>query len=363
MNMKKIKEGIPAYIRIKKELKRYILSGEVNSLSEREIIYKYNVSTTTARRVLNELEDEGLLERKVGYGSIVRHPGKSLTKELGIIFFNIYDSREPFISGIVRGIEEEARKENYHLHIYTTREKSILSNKNSIFYHIISKRKIDGIIILSPISVADVRFFVEERIPVISVYNVYPEEGITCVSFDFKTAIKDVCERLRILGKRKIVVITGAKGKEWIKRSREYVIEGYKEFLRRYGIKYEDGLIKDEVVSQQDGYRVMEEYYSLSEDKRPDALIFVSVSAGEGALRFIKERKIDNRELEIIPCVDRHISHQFYIYLPYENLGNVAFELLKKYVVGEKREKIFLPVEVVYKRHNIPVLSEPYGSV
>lgn len=357
--MEKLKEKTPIYARIKQELKEDILAGETKIFSEREIIYKYNVSNTTARRVLNELEDEGLLERKRGYGSIVRTPGKSLNKELGIVFFNIYDSREPFISGIVKGIEEKAREENYHLHIYTTREKPILSNKNSLFYHLISKRKIDGLIILSPLSLADVRFFVKERIPVVSVYNVYPID-ISSVSFNFKDAIKDICEILWSSGKRKIAVVTGAEGKEGIKRSREYVIEGYKEFLGSKGIRCEDGLIKENVITQEDGYKIMEEYHSLSEDKRPDAIIFVSVMAGEGALRF---KYSDNWKPLVIPCVDRYISYPFYIYLPYEKLGGVAFELLKKQIIERKTEKIFLPVEVVYSRDNIPVLSEPSSSV
>ncbi|MCX8082931.1 MAG: GntR family transcriptional regulator [bacterium] len=359
--MKMLKE--PAYIRIKQELKRGILSGAVKSFSEREIIYRYNVSNTTARRVLNELEEEGLLERKVGYGSIVKTPGKSLNKEVGIVFFNIYDWREPFISRIVSGIEEEARNDNYHLHLYTTREKPILSNKNSTLYHIVSKRKIDGLIILSPLPSSDIRFFIEERIPVVSVYNVYSDKEVACISFDFNSTIKDVCEILYGLEKKKIVVAVGGEGRLGIKRSREYVIDGYKEFVEGKGVVYEGGFIKENVITQADGYELMREYYELSEGIRPDALIFVSVMAGEGAMRFMKETKTDGWKPTVIPFVAMHISYPLYIYLPYERLGKVAFELLKKQIFEKKREKIFLPVEVVYKRSNVPVLSEPGGSV
>ncbi|MCX8083198.1 MAG: hypothetical protein N3D17_07430, partial [bacterium] len=217
--------------------------------------------------------------------------------------------------------------------------------------------------ILSPLPSSDIRFFIEERIPVVSVYNVYPEAEVSSVTFNFKDTIKSLCERLWEEGKKKIAVVVGAKGGETTKRSREYVIEGYEEFFVRKRISSKEWLIKDDVITQADGYKAVKEYCSLPEYKRPDALIFVSVMAGEGAMRFMKETKTDGWKPTVIPCVDRHISYPFYIYLPYEKLGSVAFELLKKQIFEKKTEKIFLPVEVVYKRENIPVLSEPGGSV
>jgi DNA-binding GntR family transcriptional regulator len=48
------------YIEIKEILKKEILSGRLNLLSESKIIHQFKVSSTTARRVLNDLEEEGV---------------------------------------------------------------------------------------------------------------------------------------------------------------------------------------------------------------------------------------------------------------------------------------------------------------
>jgi len=66
----------PLYKGIKEVLKNDILKRKIGLLSESKIIHQFKVSSTTARRVLNELEEEGFIERKVGKGSIVVLPFK-----------------------------------------------------------------------------------------------------------------------------------------------------------------------------------------------------------------------------------------------------------------------------------------------
>ena len=61
----------PAYIKIKEIIREQIFSshGKAHFLSESQIIGDFRVSATTARKVLDELQNEGLVERKVGKGS------------------------------------------------------------------------------------------------------------------------------------------------------------------------------------------------------------------------------------------------------------------------------------------------------
>jgi GntR family transcriptional regulator len=67
---------LPLYYQLKEEIKVKILSGILKEgdmiSSERELSEKYNLSSTTVRRALNDLVHENLLERKAGKGSFVR---------------------------------------------------------------------------------------------------------------------------------------------------------------------------------------------------------------------------------------------------------------------------------------------------
>ncbi|MGT2833170.1 GntR family transcriptional regulator [Streptococcus halotolerans] len=65
----------PKYLRLKKTLQSQILSGNFQEgdkfHTESELVTAFNVSSITAIRALNELEKEGLVERKQGVGTFV----------------------------------------------------------------------------------------------------------------------------------------------------------------------------------------------------------------------------------------------------------------------------------------------------
>ncbi len=74
----------PKYIRISGDIKKEMELGKVRPgsrvYSEKEIIDKYNVSTTTARKALDFLKNEGLIERIQGKGTFAKH--KKVTRSL-----------------------------------------------------------------------------------------------------------------------------------------------------------------------------------------------------------------------------------------------------------------------------------------
>lgn len=80
---------IPLYYQLKDDIKKKILKGDFQEgdllPSEREFSERYDISSTTIRRALNDLVHENFLERKAGKGTFVRR-GKvkrDLRKVLG----------------------------------------------------------------------------------------------------------------------------------------------------------------------------------------------------------------------------------------------------------------------------------------
>ncbi|GAB6179244.1 GntR family transcriptional regulator [Desulfotomaculum defluvii] len=69
----------PLHFQIKEELREEIMSGVwsngENFPTDKQLIEKYEVSSTTIRRAVSELVNEGLLERRPGKGTFVRTIG------------------------------------------------------------------------------------------------------------------------------------------------------------------------------------------------------------------------------------------------------------------------------------------------
>ncbi len=84
-----IDQFLPKYYRISEEIKTLIKNGtlepEMKVPSENEIISKYGVSNTTARKALLELEHEGFVSRVRGKGTFVNNGivDRSVTRILG----------------------------------------------------------------------------------------------------------------------------------------------------------------------------------------------------------------------------------------------------------------------------------------
>ena len=345
----------PAYIKIKEIIREQIFSshGKAHFLSESQIIGDFRVSATTARKVLDELQNEGLVERKVGKGSFVIPFSEREIKDLGIIFFNIYDPSEPFISEVARGIEEKAMDKKYHLHLLTTRNKPISQNHQSALFHLISKRKIDGLFLLSPIPASDLIFLQKEKIPFVVVGNNYLDMEVSTVLFNHKKTIKEICKRLLKLGYKKIGLITGPKEKNGIQRSGNFIFSGYQEFLKQNNLLYDKRLFKEKEYSEEQGYQSMEELYLLPQNDRPDVIIIASslVGTGRGALRFVEKKK--DWQPFIILYTDEEINYPCYILTPCEEMGRIAFRLLEKHLEDyvAKAEKIFVPLKIIFPKN------------
>ena len=80
---------LPLYYQLKEKIKENILNGTFKEgdllPAERELSEKYNLSSTTVRRALNDLVYESFLERKAGKGTFVRmrRVKRDLRKVLG----------------------------------------------------------------------------------------------------------------------------------------------------------------------------------------------------------------------------------------------------------------------------------------
>jgi len=316
----------PKYEEINEILKKEIKENKIMFLSEREIIHRFNVSSITARRVLNELEEEGYIERRAGKGSIVIKK----VNEIGIISYNIREAFSSFIPEIIEGIEEEAERNGYYIHLYTTKKRSIIQTK-CILYNLINKKRIGGVLILSPLPVEDIRFLKEKGIPFVVIANYYPDIECSYVIYDYKGITKKICRMLYKEGKRRIGILISQKGEYGAKRSGDLIYDGYEEFLKEEGIN-------ERVVVEIKGKVDMKELIDLM--KRVDVMIVGSTSVSDNIL----ERGLKGN---FILYTHQNIDDPQVIYFPLKDYGRIGFEILDRLIKGEKEDiKVILKPEI-----------------
>ncbi len=108
------------YKQFEEGLRGQILRGELllGTLlpSETQFCRDYGLSRVTVRKALDRLAADGLIRREVGRGTFVndprRHPSSSALALFG--FVSIGDAT-PFALEILRGVEDAARREGYHV--------------------------------------------------------------------------------------------------------------------------------------------------------------------------------------------------------------------------------------------------------
>jgi len=316
----------PKYVKIKEIIKEEIEGKRINILSEREIIHRFNVSSITARRVLNELEDEGYIERKVGKGSIVI---ERELNDIGIIFYSFKEPGSFFIHQVIEGIEEKSEKNNYHLHLYTTRKKSITETKNTL-YHLLNKNKLKGLIILSPLPENDIKFLKENKIPFVVIANYYPEIDCSYVIYDYKGVTRETCERLYKKGARKIGIVISKKGEYGAKRSGDLIYDGYEEFLNNKDIKEEI------VIETKDGVNINE---ILENIRKVDFMIIGDMEVSDKII----EKGINGNFV----LYTYKEGYGMGVFFSFKEYGRIGFDVIDRIMKGEKENiKIKLKPEM-----------------
>ncbi|MCM8807554.1 MAG: GntR family transcriptional regulator, partial [Candidatus Omnitrophica bacterium] len=114
--MKKIIEYQPKYKQIKEILKERIIKGKyaegTKMPSENQLVKEFGVSKHTILKALTELINENYIYRIQGKGTFVCESKKRKKNKIAII---VYHSENIYFSKIIRGAEDYAKSNNYHL--------------------------------------------------------------------------------------------------------------------------------------------------------------------------------------------------------------------------------------------------------
>ncbi len=204
------------------------------------------VSKRTVSRVINDSPKVGKQTRArikkiiddLGYSPDVQARG--LASRRSYLLGLIYDRPDAFyIDKVLRGILSVCREAGYELVVHPCDYHSETLTREALSF--VARLKLDGVIVLPPISEDDqlAAALEDEHVRYVRLASIPLDKPEHVVISNERVAVAEMTEYLVQLGHRRIGYITGPKG---LISTRER-LEGYRQALAGQGIEYDEGLV------------------------------------------------------------------------------------------------------------------------
>lgn len=216
------------------------------SITIYDIAKMADVSVATVSRVLSKSDypvSAELRERVLKVAEKHRYIPNMLGKQLktnknmmiGVIIPTITN---PFYPAVVLGVEEMARKNNYHVLLSNSMQDPELED---IYLEAIFERQIKGLVISSISNNRELlKNLMDRGLKVVALDQKLDLEGVGQVSFGFRKGGYLATKFLLDKGHRKIAYVTAPLNRY----SRKNIYSGYKDALEEYGVPLNDDFIQ-----------------------------------------------------------------------------------------------------------------------
>ena len=300
----------PLYHQLKLQIKTGIKKGKIfpgqKISSERELMQKYNLSYYTVTHALNDLVQEGYIKRIQGKGTFINDPSarKRLDKKhlnlIGLTFPHLDANRILYTSRIIKGAEEEARKNGFQLIISNDEDDKEMERKHIEGFY---RNGVDGIIIQyigERVNIDCLEKLKKENVPFILVDHYTPYIETDYVTSDNLLGAYSVTKKLIELGYRRIFYIGDDENQSAVIERRK----GWEKALKERNLK-----ISSNFLGQARFPDYIETAYHLAKDKFSDApshffaVFAVNPPALLGVWKAIQDLGMDTQHLTL-SCFD-----------------------------------------------------------
>lgn len=326
-----LEELAPKYAQITSAIRQAIADGRWKPgdqlPTESELLEQHHVSRITIIHALRLLEVEGLIMRRQGKGSFVTERARA-TREIGVIFFNIFDLTHPFLAGLLMGIEAGFdRQPGYRTHLFPI--KTGIDDHETLLTRAISKGELYGLLVVSPIRQNDMKLLKRSGNRAITVGIQYRRPLFPAVLIDLVKLNTLATEHLLNRGHRRIGIILGNRANREVFPGGLRAFQGYRAALAARHIPLDATLIRE--VSPSEGTAYQEIRTLLELPSRPEALVITSPFVLSEALRALNDLKMHYPEdIDIVAGADRPDLYPFpTIHLPIFEMGRMAADMLK----------------------------------
>jgi len=286
--------------------------------------------------------------RELGYRPNI--VARSLRKKrTGIIGLVLSDIANPFFPEIARGVEERAREYGFNVILCNT-DADPFQEKESI--EILLSRQIDGLIITSAHSTANLNDYLREDCPIVLV-NRDPFPGrFDFVGIDNISSARMAVNHLIKLGHQRIAFIEGEP--ESPASFGRY--EGYKKALQEAGFSLQENYVKIGYLKYEGGYRVMISF--LKELPPPTAVFCANDMMALGAIDACAEKGVKvPQDVAVVGFDDMWIASLKAVQLttvrqPRYQMGVKAVDLMIERIQGKRGEikRVILSTKLIIRQ-------------
>lgn len=301
-----------------------------------------NVSKKTVSRVINEspfVREETRtrvteIMQRVGYSPDPQARGLAFRRSflVGLIYDN---PNAPYVINIQEGALAALRRKGYELVVHPCdRHSPEFQNEIS---RLISRQKIDGVILLPPVSEIDslAQLLKKIKCPYVRVLSAPLDEPENLVLSRDRESSAEVAEHLARLGHTRIAMISGpAQGY----RSSFERVTGFKQALAERGLKLEPHYMVEGAYTFESGAACAEHLLSMS--PRPTAIFAGNDETAAGVYRtaYLRGLKIPD-DLTVVGFDDSPLASRLCPSLttmrqPIRDMGRVAAEKLIAKIAG-----------------------------
>jgi LacI family transcriptional regulator len=339
------------------------MSKQKNKVTIREVAQRADVSVATISRVFN---DSGLVTEKtrdrihkimeqMRYipNASARSLSRNKTETIGLLLPDLYGE---FFSEIIRGADEIAHKEKYHLLVSSSH-----SNKEELKTAIkMMSGRVDGFIVMSPHLDTDTLLTPQlSLVPTVILGSSVSTSAFkyTSIRIDNIGGAKLVTQHLIELGHRRIAIIKGDLGNE----DADGRLAGYLAMLKNAKIKVIDEYIVNGDFTEHTGYRAAQQLLSMR--KRPTAIFASNDEMAIGVLRCLRENKVSvPGEIAVAGFDDIQIANLIHpslttVHVNISEVGSLAVEQLfiamKRTNGNQYRKTIVLPAQLIVRESTL----------
>jgi len=256
----------------------------------KDVAREANVSVATVSRVLNDSgpvsdETKKLIREVAGRMRYVPHSGArslitSKTETIGVLLPDLYGE---FFSEVIRGMDDTAQKNGFHLLISRA-----YADRHGIETAMKAMRgRVDGVVAMSPDLDENSLLNLPSTIPVVLLCSVPRGYEIDSLTIQNSRGAREMVAHLVGLGHRRIAIIKGA-ARNYDAAER---LRGYRTALKDAGIAPDPALERDGDFTEAAGYSAVVELLELAD--RPTAIFAANDSMAIGALSALRESGVD----------------------------------------------------------------------
>jgi LacI family transcriptional regulator len=306
-----------------------------------DVARRSGVSPATVSRVLSgrRTVDPELSEKvraavaELGYrpNGVARNLRKSSTNLWAVV---ISDIENPFFTSLVRGLEDIAQNEGYHVVLCNSDEDPA---KEAAYASAVLTEQMAGVVI-SPTSTPDgVQQLADANIPMVLIDRRVDGVEADTVLVDNERGAAEAVKHLIDGGYQRIACITGPRR---VSTAMDR-LAGYRSALRAAGIRYTKELVRHADFREAGGYAAMESLLELPEP--PEALFAANNLMTVGALECLAKKGVRSPDdiavvgFDDIPWADLVVPSLTTVAQPTYELGRTAGLLLKDRITAPGR--------------------------